>query len=81
MKTKNKIRTSFKLLVSRSASTWRLKIPQGINKLLQKQCFPVIIWNKNHLSKEVVTITYTLEKKFFAVATFEGSRVVPFQTE
>ena len=28
-------------------------------------------WNKKHLSKQVVTIAYELEKKFFIVATFE----------
>ena len=26
-------------------------------------------WNKNHLSKEVLTVTYILEKMFFAVVT------------
>ena len=34
----------------------------------KKLCLPVITWNKKHLSKEVVPITYKLEKKFFAVA-------------
>ena len=29
-------------------------------------------WNKEHLSKQVVTITYALEKRLCAVATFEG---------
>ena len=27
-----------------------------------------VTWNKNDLSKQVVPITYTLEKRFFAVA-------------
>ena len=31
----------------------------------------VITWNKKHPSKQVAPITYTLEKKFFAVAAFE----------
>ena len=31
----------------------------------------VITWNKEHLLKQVVPVTYTLEKKF-SVATFEG---------
>ena len=46
-----------------------------------KQCLPVITWNKNHLSKQLVTITHTLEIKLFAVATFEGLGGVSFQTE
>ena len=41
-----------------------------------KKCLPVIIWNEKHLSKQFASITYTLEKMFFAVATFEGLRVV-----
>ena len=52
--------------------------PEGINKLLQKQCLPVSIWNKNYLSKQVVAITYTLDKMFFEVATFEGLGVISF---
>ena len=35
-----------------------------------KHCLPVIKSNKKHLSKHVATITYTLEKRFFAVAIF-----------
>ena len=35
--------------------------------------------DQKQLSKQVVIITYTLEKKFFAVATFEELRVVSFQ--
>ena len=27
---------------------------------------------KKYLEKQVVTVTYTLEQRFFAVATFEG---------
>ena len=34
----------------------------------RKHCLPVAIWNKNNLWKQVVPITYTLEKRFFAVA-------------
>ena len=34
MQIKNEIRTFFKLVVSRNARAWRLKRPQGINKLL-----------------------------------------------
>ena len=36
---------------------------------------------KKYPLKQVVRITYTLEKMFFAVATFEGLGVVSFQTE
>ena len=36
---------------------------------------------EKHLLKQVVTVTCTLRKNFFAVATFEGFRVVSFQTE
>ena len=71
---KNKIETSFKLLVSKKARTWRLKRTSD-------EYLAVITWNKKHLLKQVVPITsctslprhppYTLEKKFFAVATFE----------
>ena len=34
----------------------------------KKHCLPVVTWNKNNLSKQVVPITYTLEKRFFEVA-------------
>ena len=39
--------------------------------LYKRLCLPVITWNKKHISKQV-PVTYTLENKFFAVATFEG---------
>ena len=38
-------------------------------------------WNKSHLSKQVVIITYTLKKNCFAIATFEGLGVISFQPE
>ena len=34
----------------------------------KKHCLTVVAWNKNNLSKQVVPVTYTLEKRFFAVA-------------
>ena len=34
----------------------------------KKHCLPVVTWNKNNLSKQIVPITYQLEKRFFAVA-------------
>ena len=36
----------------------------------KKLCLPVITLNKKYLSKQVVPITYTLERTFFVVATF-----------
>ena len=69
VKRKSKIQTSFKSLVSKSARACRLKRPQS--KTFVKKCL-VITWNKKHLLKQLATITYTLEKRFFAVATFEG---------
>ena len=38
----------------------------------KKECFPVITWNEKHSSKQVSSITYALDKKKFAAATFEG---------
>ena len=47
----------------------------------KKQYLSVMRWNKSHLSKQVVTITYTLKKNCFAIATFEGLAVISFQPE
>ena len=47
----------------------------------EEQCLPVIKQNKKHSSKQVLVITYTLEKRVFATATFKGFWVVSFQTE
>ena len=38
----------------------------------KKQYFPVLIWNKKHFWMQVAPIKFTLEKRFFAVANFEG---------
>ena len=51
---------SLKSIGSKSARTWQLKRPQGIYKLLWKTMSSVITWTKNHLSKQIITITYTL---------------------
>ena len=40
-----------------------------------------IEWNKYHLSKAVVLITYTLEKIFFVVATFKGLWVLVWSVQ
>ena len=37
----------------------------------EKQCLPVIIYNKKHSSKQVVAITYTLGKWVFVATTFK----------
>ena len=38
----------------------------------KKLCLPLFTRNKKHSPKQVVPITYILEKKLFAVATFQG---------
>ena len=48
-----KLQTYFKL--KKRVRTWRLKRPQGIGELLQKQYLLVITWNKKHSSKQDVT--------------------------
>ena len=49
--------------------------------LYKKQWLQVIKWNKKHSSNQVLSITCTLEERFFAAATFEGLWVVSFDTE
>ena len=51
---------------------WQLKKSHSNDKLLEKITSSVITWNKKHSLKQVAFITYTLEKKFSAVAAFEG---------
>ena len=34
------------------------------------KCLPVIIWNKNHSSKQVASMIYTFGKEIFAASTF-----------
>ena len=64
---KNKIRTSFKSYIAKKARTRRVTI--NFNK---KLCLAVITQNKKHLSKQVVPVTCTLEKKFFCSCYFRG---------
>ena len=45
-----------------------MKKPQGNDKFLQKAMSSSFHWNKKHSSKQVVPITYTVEKRLFAVA-------------
>ena len=42
-----------------------------VNNFYKKQCLPGITWNKKHLPKQIISITYKLEKISFAAATFE----------
>ena len=57
----HKIRTSFKTLASTKASIWRLKLPQRNDKLLWKVMSSSN--NKKHSSKQILPMTYTLEKE------------------
>ena len=41
----------------------------------------VITWNKKHSSKQVASITYTLERTVFAAAAFEGLSVVSIRRD
>ena len=45
----------------------------------EKQWLLVFTKIKKHSSKQVVSITYTLEKRYLAAATFEGLWVLSFQ--
>ena len=42
-----------------------------VRNFYRKLCLSVITWNKKHLLKQVVPITFTLGKTIFAVAAFE----------
>ena len=58
-----------------------VKKTSGYQKTFTEQCLPVITWNKKCSWTQAATITFILEKKFFAFATFEGLGVLSFQTE
>ena len=45
----------------------------------KKLCLPAKTCNKKHLSKQVLPIPYTLEKKSLDVDAYEGFSVVSFQ--
>ena len=51
-----------------------LQKSQSNDKLKKKECLPVITQSKKHSSKQVVSITYTLEKRVFAAATLRVCR-------
>ena len=46
--------------------------PLHSNKFVQKILFPVITWNKKHSLKQVVLMINTLERYYFAAASFKG---------
>ena len=50
-----------------------------ITNYYEKKYLLVITKNKKHSSKQFVSITYTLEKRVFAAATFQSMWVVSFQ--
>ena len=63
------------LTISKKVTIWQLEeFPSNNLKVTtnvyKKQLLPVIKWNKKHLSKQVVSITYTMEENFYAAATF-----------
>ena len=58
MEIKNKVSASFKTLVSKKATIWWVNFQKS-------PCFPVTTCSKN----KVVPLTYTLQKKFFVVAS------------
>ena len=66
-------------MASQKATTWRLKQSQGNNKLSPKVMPFSYHKEQKHLLKEAVPITYTLEKRLFAAATFKGLWVISFQ--
>ena len=66
---KFKIRTYFKSLVFKQHKNIEVGKNTRITiNFYKKHCLPVVTWNRNNLSKQVVTITYPLEKRFFTVA-------------
>ena len=72
------MRISFKTMASKKATTWRLKNPESNNKLLSKVMSYSYYTEWKHSSKQVVAITYTLDKRVSAAATFKGLWVVFF---
>ena len=73
-----KIRTSFNYRKQQNSGSKNLRAT--IN-FYQKWCLSVIAWNKKHLSKQVLPVTNTLEKKFFTSATFESLWLLSSQWE
>ena len=66
---KFKTQTYFKSLVFEQHKNMEVGKNSRITiNFYKKHCLPVVTWNRNNLSKQVVTITYPLEKRFFTVA-------------
>ena len=62
-------RTYFKSLFSEQHTNMEVGKNTRITiKFYKKHWLPVVTWNRNNLSKQVVTITYPLDKRFFAAA-------------
>ena len=75
-----KLQTYFKTLASKN-TTWWLKKPLRLTvNFYKKQCLPVITWTIKYSSKQVISITYTLEKSFFCSCYF-WRFVSPFFSE
>ena len=67
-----KKRTSFKTLVSKKTTIWQLRKSHSNDKLWEKVTSSSYHMEQKHSSKEVASITYTLEKTIFSAATFKG---------
>ena len=65
---KIKIQTYFKSLVSNNKNMAVEKNFRVAMNFYKKHCLTVATWNKHILLKQIISITYTLEKRFFAVA-------------
>ena len=65
-----KIQTFFKLLVSKAQELGGWNEPQGKDNFYEKHYLPVATWNKNNLSKQVVPMIYTLDKRFLQLLYF-----------
>ena len=68
-------------MASQKVAKWRLKKYQSSDELSRKVMSFSYHKEQKHLLKEVVPITYTLEKRLFAAATFKGLWVISFQTK
>ena len=74
---KSKILTSFESLVRKSARKWRLGASVDVHK---NNVFQLSRGIRKFYRSSLKKLEHTLEKNFFAAATFEGFQVVPFQT-
>ena len=70
---------SFKAFVSKKAKIWGVKEYQSNDKLLSKIISFSYQWNKKHSSKQVASITYTLENIFFHLLLLKLCESFPFE--